>query len=116
MTALFLPVPPTTVNRSTICAASVKWLVILLVIWAVASSLWFSGHPSPIIVPPISENNEADAPVLDKVASPLPTEDSGRLDSPVPARFPAAVKKHTDRVAVIIEDRPLGNLIPVIRE
>ncbi|GAP86432.2 putative formate dehydrogenase protein [Rosellinia necatrix] len=25
-----------------------------------------------------------------------------------------AIKKHTDRVAVIIEDRPLGNLIPVI--
>ncbi|KAH8160962.1 hypothetical protein CIB48_g7283 [Xylaria polymorpha] len=117
MTALLLPVPSTTANRSTACTAIVKWLVTLLVIWAVAGSLWLTGYPSPLVVPPVPENNAIDAPVLDSVAgvpSSLLTEDLGGLESLVPVAKPAAVKKHTDRVAAIIEDRPLGNLIPVI--
>ncbi|KAI1755376.1 hypothetical protein F4782DRAFT_403113 [Xylaria castorea] len=89
---------------------------LLLVIWAVMGWLRFSGHSNPLLLPPQPENNEMNAAVLnDSIeATSSSTGDLGVLESPVPVAAPAAVQKHTDRVAVIIEDRPLGNLIPVI--
>ncbi|KAI1282465.1 hypothetical protein F5Y07DRAFT_240522 [Xylaria sp. FL0933] len=41
-------------------------------------------------------------------------EESGEVEKPVPVAASPTVRKHTDRVAVIVEDRPLGNLIPVL--
>ncbi|KAI0552911.1 hypothetical protein F4679DRAFT_532888 [Xylaria curta] len=112
------PLCPAQASRSTSYAATVKWLGLLLMIWAVVGWLQFSGHPNPLLVPPQLENNEIDATILNdspEAALSSSTEDL-RPESPVPVAAPAAtaVKKHMDRVAVIIEDRPLGNLIPVI--
>ncbi|KAI1311009.1 hypothetical protein F5Y03DRAFT_392005 [Xylaria venustula] len=39
---------------------------------------------------------------------------TGESESLIPGTISSSVKKHTDRVAVIVEDRPLGNLVPVI--
>jgi isoaspartyl peptidase/L-asparaginase-like protein (Ntn-hydrolase superfamily) len=56
-----------------------------------------------------------DALVLDNSGTEASyVEGEGVLERPISAA--PAVKKHMDRVAVIIEDRPLGNLIPVICE
>ncbi|KAI8950869.1 hypothetical protein F4801DRAFT_314807 [Xylaria longipes] len=117
MTVPLLPVQSTpAANRSTTYAATIKWMGLLLVIWAVAGWLRFSGHSSPLVVPLVSENNEIDAPVLNGSIEGAASSSSTDVPSgsEVPVANSVAINKHMDRVAVIVEDRPLGNLIPVI--
>ena len=46
----------------------------------------------------------------------LYTEEAGGLEDPISITSSSSRRKHTDRVAVIIEDRPLGNLAPILRQ
>lgn len=59
------------------------------------------------------EGEAANIPQPDTIPS---TEGPTELDSSASVVASAGIKRHTDRVAVIIEDRPLGNLVPVICE
>ncbi|KAI1176292.1 hypothetical protein F4777DRAFT_277539 [Nemania sp. FL0916] len=101
------PVP----SHSTLSIASVtrtagiKWLGALLMICAIASWARFSGGPSQSGIQ-ILGNEEVQTPGLDDFVE--------KAHATTPTAAPAPVVKHTDRVAVIIEDRSLGNLIPVI--
>ncbi|KAI1122854.1 hypothetical protein F5Y10DRAFT_281375 [Nemania abortiva] len=114
MTAPLLPMHSTSLNNSITRGAAIKCLGALLAIWAITAWLQFSGHSSPSAISP-AENVEISPTVLDGVVPETSshTEDLG-LENAVPFAAPVSVKKHTDRVAVIVEDRPLGNLIPVI--
>ncbi|TGJ87747.1 hypothetical protein E0Z10_g995 [Xylaria hypoxylon] len=60
------------------------------------------------------ENDETNTSVLDGSIVAETLEGPGGLESPEPVAASVAVNKHTDRVAVIIEDRPLANLIPIL--
>ncbi|KAI0907506.1 hypothetical protein F4823DRAFT_641330 [Ustulina deusta] len=114
MAALLLSLQPTSTNRSITRAAVMKCFGVLLVLLGVASWVRFSG-PS-IASPSTPENDEANTLVLDSslVEASLYTEESGRFEDSVPVATSSVVTKHTDRAAVIIEDRPLGNLVPII--
>ncbi|KAI0191454.1 hypothetical protein EV127DRAFT_511096 [Xylaria flabelliformis] len=124
MTAPLFLAQSATASRSTSYVATMKWLGLLLVIWAVMGWLKFSARdPNPLLVPPQPEDNEMDAAIsngsMEAASSSPSTGDlGGGPESLVPvvvaAPTTAVVKKHMDRVAVIIEDRPLGNLIPVM--
>ncbi|KAI0118836.1 hypothetical protein GGR51DRAFT_134615 [Nemania sp. FL0031] len=116
MTVPSLPMHSTSLNNSITRGAAIKWLGALVVIWVVASLVQFSGFENsrpPAISPP--GNIEIGSTVLDgAVAETSSHPEESVPEDGGPAAALAAVKKHSDRVAVIVEDRPLGNLIPVI--
>ncbi|KAI8634786.1 hypothetical protein F5Y19DRAFT_485754 [Xylariaceae sp. FL1651] len=120
MTAPLLPLQSTPVSKSITRVALAKWSIILLITWGVASWIRFSGPQSnPVthssLLEDVDSVKTANTPELEGSDIGLShIKAPGEVKAPVPVTTAAAVKKHTDRVAVIIEDRPLGNLVPVI--
>ncbi|KAI3336752.1 hypothetical protein HD806DRAFT_16870 [Xylariaceae sp. AK1471] len=110
MAASMLPLQSTSTNTLRTRMAFVKWFGLLLVIWAIVGWVRFSGLPSDPILPSLAPENDDERGTTNSLA----LDGSRELESSVPVLTPPAVKKHTDRVAVIIEDRPLGNLVPVM--
>ncbi|KAI1148415.1 hypothetical protein F4825DRAFT_464930 [Nemania diffusa] len=114
MTAPLLPMQSTLSNRSTTRGVVVKWFCALLVIWTVTGWIHFSGNSTASTIA-LADNPETDRVELDgAVVDGSPHTDESGSGNEVPVAAPPSVKKNADRVAVIIEDRPLGNLIPVI--
>ncbi|KAI1116046.1 hypothetical protein F5Y14DRAFT_99365 [Nemania sp. NC0429] len=110
MAAPLLPLQSTPANKPTTHVVIFKWICALLSIWALASWIRFSGQPSAPTSPP-HEIDRVDGLALDGSAVEAPSyTDQGA----VAVAAHAQPRKHTDRVAVIIEDRPLGNLVPVL--
>ncbi|KAI0804079.1 hypothetical protein GGR55DRAFT_659691 [Xylaria sp. FL0064] len=102
-------------NRSTARATVLKWLGVLLVLWGVACWVRFSGLSTASLS--TLEDDSTNTLGLDGsivADASLYNEESGEVEKPVPVAASSTVRKHTDRVAVIVEDRPLGNLIPVL--
>ncbi|KAI1423786.1 hypothetical protein F5Y12DRAFT_506339 [Xylaria sp. FL1777] len=107
--------PLKSANKSMVRAAAIKCFGVLLVVWGIATYLRYSGLS--IASPSNPANDEPNTPVLDGsvvVETSRYTEESGGVEGSVPVASPSAVRKHTDRVAVIVEDRPLGNLVPIL--
>ncbi|KAI0435126.1 hypothetical protein F5Y09DRAFT_352397, partial [Xylaria sp. FL1042] len=102
-------------NRSTTRTTVLKCVGVLLVLWGVASWVRFSG-PS-ITSLSTTENGGTNTMGLDSsvvAETSTYTDESHEVENPIPVAASSAVRKHADRVAVIVEDRPLGNLVPML--
>ncbi|KAI0526584.1 hypothetical protein F5B22DRAFT_166721 [Xylaria bambusicola] len=114
MTAPLLPLQSTSANRSTCrVAVAIKCIGVLFVLWGIASWVRLSG-PLMASPSPLDDNGTTTLVIDGEVEYLSSTGRPGALESAVPVKASSTVRKHTDRVAVIIEDRPLGNLVPIL--
>ncbi|KAI1369074.1 hypothetical protein F5Y08DRAFT_352857 [Xylaria arbuscula] len=115
MTAPLLPLQSAPASTSTArVAVAAKCIGVLLVVWGIASWVRYSG---PLITPlDMPGDNETTLLVAENTAGELISypEEAGDLGIPIGFTSSSTGRKHTDRVAVIIEDRPLGNLVPIL--
>ncbi|KAI0533530.1 hypothetical protein GGR58DRAFT_521489 [Xylaria digitata] len=104
--------PLTSPNRSMTRAVFIRCFVVLLIMWAIASHPRFSI--APIFPEATPENDETNTSVLDGSMAAETVSYTEGLESAAPVAAHVAAKKHTDRVAVIVESRPLANLVPIL--